>query len=84
MVQVYTHFGYDGVGACRRIKDELAGILERDGATWEGLVSKAIRETSLRPDQVQAVTNKGEDGVQQLIQEAENLRQLLDGLSDKL
>ena len=30
LVQVYTGFGYDGAGACRRIKDQLVEALEKE------------------------------------------------------
>ncbi|EIN03533.1 dihydroorotate dehydrogenase [Punctularia strigosozonata HHB-11173 SS5] len=80
MVQIYTHFGYDGVGACRRIKDELSDILRREGTTWKEVVSRATSEASLKAD-----TNEAkEQSMQQLIEEAEDLRKLLDNLTGKL
>jgi hypothetical protein len=42
-VQVYTAFGYDGVGACRRIKDELTNLLEKQGTTWLEVVQNAAQ-----------------------------------------
>jgi dihydroorotate dehydrogenase len=44
LVQVYTAFGYDGVGTCRRIKDELIAALEKEGMTWREVVQKTARE----------------------------------------
>lgn len=78
LVQVYTAFGYDGVGACRRIKDQIVEILEKEGTTWEGVVDKAVKELSLKEGAV-----KG-GSVGQLIAEAEELNVLLDKLGAKL
>lgn len=78
LVQVYTAFGYDGVGACRRIKDQIVEILEKEGTTWEGVVDKAVKELSLKEGAV-----KG-GSVGQLITEAEELNVLLDKLGAKL
>ena len=48
-VQIYTAFGYDGVGACRRIKDEIDEELKKEGITWAEVVRKAVEELSLKP-----------------------------------
>ncbi|KAK0548398.1 Dihydroorotate dehydrogenase (quinone), mitochondrial [Tilletia horrida] len=37
-VQIYTSFGYTGVGAPRRIKDELLELLKKEGKSWQQLV----------------------------------------------
>lgn len=47
-VQIYTTFGYDGVGACRRIKDEITEELTNMGTTWNEVVQKAVKELSLK------------------------------------
>ncbi|KAJ7720599.1 dihydroorotate dehydrogenase [Mycena maculata] len=65
LVQVYTGFGYDGVGACRRIKDQL----------------KAVSELSLSPrarDIDEKLKADADPSLQQLIAEAEELKSLLD------
>ena len=78
MVQVYTSFGYDGVGACRRIKDQLVDELVKEGKTWEQVVDEAVGKLSLKEN-----PESKEITVQQLIAEAEELKVLLDQLGDK-
>ena len=78
MVQVYTSFGYDGVGACRRIKDQLVDELVKEGKTWEQVVDEAVGKLSLNES-----PESKEITVQQLIAEAEELKVLLDQLGDK-
>jgi dihydroorotate dehydrogenase len=81
MVQVYTGFGYDGVGACRRIKDQLIDELKKEGRTWEQVVNEAVEKLSwIEP----APVKQGEAGVKQLIEEAEELKAMLDKLGDKM
>ncbi|KAH7107404.1 Dihydroorotate dehydrogenase-domain-containing protein [Auriculariales sp. MPI-PUGE-AT-0066] len=41
-VQLYTAFAYDGPGAPRRIKDELAALLRAQGTTWEAVVRASV------------------------------------------
>ncbi|KAG2358840.1 hypothetical protein BDR07DRAFT_1416474 [Suillus spraguei] len=41
LIQVYTGFGYDGVGTCRRIKDELEALLRAENTTWKAVVDEA-------------------------------------------
>ena len=45
-MQLYTSFGYDGVGACRRIKDELNVALAREEKTWQEVVDQSVRSLS--------------------------------------
>lgn len=81
MVQVYTGFGYDGVGACRRIKDQLIDELKKEGRTWEQVVNEAVEKLSwTEPEPVK----KGEASVKQLIEEAEELKAMLDKLGKKM
>lgn len=47
-VQLYTSFGYAGVGTCRRIKDELSEALEREGTTWQEVADKAVADLSAK------------------------------------
>ncbi|KAF8817543.1 hypothetical protein BYT27DRAFT_7199076 [Phlegmacium glaucopus] len=79
MVQVYTSFGYDGVGACRRIKDQLVDELVKEGKTWEQVVNEAVGKLSFKEKDQEPKQNN----VQQLISEAEELKVLLDQLADK-
>lgn len=75
MVQVYTSFGYDGVGTCRRIKDELVEELKKEGASWKQIAGRAVEELSWKaPPPPPANT------VQQLITEAEELKGMLEKL----
>ncbi|KAF8216433.1 hypothetical protein K438DRAFT_1559634 [Mycena galopus ATCC 62051] len=89
LVQVYTGFGYDGAGACRRIKDQLSDELAKEGTTWAEVVNKAVSELSLvgaRGPQLRKVENELTDGsssYHQLIAEAEELKRLLDQLGEK-
>jgi dihydroorotate dehydrogenase len=50
LVQIYTVFGYDGAGACRRIKDELVEALKKEGRTWQEVVDMAAGERGARID----------------------------------
>ncbi|KZS99887.1 uncharacterized protein LAESUDRAFT_667431 [Laetiporus sulphureus 93-53] len=77
-VQVYTSFGYDGVGACRRIKDEITEELKREGKTWAEVVSAAVGELSLKEEKVQ---EKGT--IKQLTEEAQELMKLVDKLGEQ-
>ena len=74
-VQLYTAFGYDGVGVCRRIKDEITEELARRGTTWHEVVNQAVRENAVAPRAV---------GVQQLVRQAEELKGLLDELAHRM
>ena len=48
LIQVYTSFSYDGPGAPRRIKDELASALQKDQTTWTAAVTQAVETRSLK------------------------------------
>lgn len=41
-VELYTSFGYQGVGLPRRIKDELVELLKAEGTTWKRVVGSGI------------------------------------------
>lgn len=78
LVQLYTSFGYEGVGTPRRIKDELVAELKKEGKTWTQVVQEAVNELSAKPSPLNAPVKKGDDAIQQLIEEAEYLKGLLD------
>ncbi|KAF7790179.1 hypothetical protein EIP86_001131 [Pleurotus ostreatoroseus] len=80
-VQLYTSFGFEGVGTCRRIKDEITDTLKKEGTTWAEVVRKAVQEKSLK--EVEPV-RPGEGSVAQLIAEAEELKALVDRLGESL
>ena len=77
-VQLYTSFGYDGVGAPRRIKDELAALLRAEGTTWSQVVGQAVQAKSWQEPPPPAPVRPGEATVEQLVAEAEELKRLLD------
>lgn len=77
LVQVYTGFGYDGAGACRRIKDQIVETLAKDGVTWADVVSKVVKDLSWKE-------KEKESEVSLLTKEAEELKRLLDALGDKM
>ena len=56
LVQVYTAFGYDGVGTCRRIKDELSSLLQKQDTTWLEVVANASNIRSRNEDHDPLVT----------------------------
>ena len=77
-VQLYTSFGYDGVGAPRRIKDELAALLRAEGTTWAQVVRAAVESTSLQELPEPEPVRPEEVTVAQLVKEAEeHARKLL-------
>ena len=80
-VQLYTEFGYDGVGACRRIKDELVSLLRAERKTWHNVVQESVQTLSLQESPQPA--RGGEATIEKLIKEAEELKSLLDKLGEK-
>ena len=75
-VQLYTVFGYDGAGACRRIKDELTEELARRNTTWRAIVERAVLENAADPSE--------SVDVQQLIRQADELHVVLDELAVRM
>jgi len=43
-VQIYTAFGWDGVGVPRRIKEEVVEILRKEGKRWMDIVGEEAIE----------------------------------------
>ncbi|KAJ7606100.1 hypothetical protein DFH06DRAFT_1150117, partial [Mycena polygramma] len=84
LVQVYTGFGYDGAGACRRIKDELVDELAKEGSTWAEVVGKAVSQLSLPAN---AGSRKAQDAtnptLHQLVVEAEELKRMIEQFEQK-
>ena len=88
-VQLYTAFGYAGPGAARAVKDELAALLRAEGTTWRAVVRDAVARTSWREPVPEPVpepepVKPGEASVQMLVQEAEELKRLLDSLGERM
>jgi dihydroorotate dehydrogenase len=71
MVQIYTSFGYNGVGTSRRIKDELVELLEKEGKTWDQVVKEALTTYSLKEPETKA------SSLEQLVSEAQELTSFL-------
>jgi len=83
LVQVLTGFGYDGVGTCRRIKDELVSLLNADGKTWSAVVNEAVQTLSWKGPESPSSVQAGEATIRKLTEEAEELKLLLDRLGEK-
>lgn len=83
MVQVYTGFGYDGVGACRRIKDQVVDELAREGKTWSEVVNEAVDKLSLKEAEKPTEIDQT-SAISLLIAEAHELKTMLDKLGDKM
>ncbi|EMD38719.1 hypothetical protein CERSUDRAFT_112449 [Gelatoporia subvermispora B] len=82
-VQVYTGFGYDGVGACRRIKDELVEALRAEGTTWREVSRRAVEELAWKGEKGREA-GKEALTVGRLVEEAEELKKLVDGLGERI
>ncbi|KAI0741482.1 hypothetical protein C8Q80DRAFT_1221523 [Daedaleopsis nitida] len=87
-VQLYTAFGYGGPGTCRQIKDELTTLLRREGKTWQEVVREAVEQTSLHESRDRGsslrIDDTSEASVHLLVEEAEELRRLVDELAQRL
>ncbi|KIY67325.1 hypothetical protein CYLTODRAFT_422662 [Cylindrobasidium torrendii FP15055 ss-10] len=84
MVQIYTSLAYDGPGACRRIKDDIAASLAQTGETWQDVVKKAVTANSwVPPPPAKEVAASPEWTVKELTAEAEELKKLLEAFEGK-
>jgi dihydroorotate dehydrogenase len=83
LVQIYTSFGYDGAGACRRIKDELNDLLTKEGTTWKIVVDNAVNELSWKPSPAVPVEAEETLTIQVLTDEAKELGMSLNQLNEK-
>ena len=87
LIQVYTSFGYDGAGACRRIKDQLIEALVKEGTTWSQVVETAVTQLSFKgetPSRIADLEGSVEGTLGRLTLEAQELKGLLDKLDEKL
>ncbi|KAF8631874.1 hypothetical protein AX15_002144 [Amanita polypyramis BW_CC] len=84
MVQVLTGFGYEGVGNCRRIKDELTEQLAKQKTTWQEVVKEAVEMLSAKELPKAAELKTIESAVGQLVAEAQELGTLLDRLGERM
>ncbi|KAL4244020.1 Dihydroorotate dehydrogenase (quinone), mitochondrial [Abortiporus biennis] len=78
-VQVYTGFGYDGVGFVRRVKDEIVEELKKEGKSWNDIVKESVDKLSWK--ERKSEREDGEVGL--LIREAEELKNWLDALNER-
>lgn len=61
LVQLYTGFVYGGVGLPRRIKDELAALLEKEGKAWKDVIgSGRVNKAAPVPAPAAAVSDKAD------------------------
>ncbi|CAE6482131.1 unnamed protein product [Rhizoctonia solani] len=66
-IQLYTAFGYSGVGTARRIKDELTDELKQLGTTWDKIVSEAIQSQAWVKPQGQKALDEGEQEIRDML-----------------
>lgn len=48
-IELYTSFGYEGVGHPRRVKDELSALLREQGKTWKQVVGTGLEQDGTKP-----------------------------------
>ncbi|KAL1943021.1 hypothetical protein VTO73DRAFT_4692 [Trametes versicolor] len=84
-VQLYTSFGYGGPGVCRQVKDELTALLRQQGTTWAQVVRESVAQHSLKDVlKEKKVEVPREPSVRLLVEEAEELKRLLDELGTRI
>ncbi|KAI0629103.1 dihydroorotate dehydrogenase [Trametes polyzona] len=88
-VQLYTSFGYGGVGIPREVKDELTALLRKEGKTWTQVVQESVAQLSLKDAPPAPASQAEEESVREpsvklLVEEAEELKRLLDGLGERM
>ncbi|TFK79379.1 FMN-linked oxidoreductase [Polyporus arcularius HHB13444] len=69
--------------------DELAALLRKEGKTWQEVMREYVQKTSLREGQTAGIEGAAagavsEASVKLLMQEAEKLERLLDGLGERI
>ncbi|EJU03488.1 hypothetical protein DACRYDRAFT_21066 [Dacryopinax primogenitus] len=75
-IQLYTAFGYDGVGTPREIKDELTELLRKEGKSWREVSREAVAQLAWKDD--------AESAMERLKQEAENALENLKEISTQI
>lgn len=58
-IELYTSFGYQGVGLPRRLKDELIELLKAEGKTWKQVVGSGIDLSQISISAPNAETRTG-------------------------
>lgn len=95
-IELYTSFGYTGVGTPRRIKDELTELLRAEGKTWREVVGTGAPAGASRPKlpgpgdggpRPEGLTPNSDDAFRRSVasvkSELENLRSTLSGGSEE-
>jgi dihydroorotate dehydrogenase len=85
MIQVYTSFGYRGVGTPRLLKDEISTSLIHNRSTWKSEIgkewmNKGVKEMGWDEKREEERLKKESEDVKS---EAEDLAKLLKGLDDR-
>ncbi|WWC66555.1 dihydroorotate dehydrogenase (fumarate) [Kwoniella pini CBS 10737] len=78
LVQVYTSFGYRGVGTARLIKDEITSSLSQSQSKWTGEIGKSWGNSNMGWDE-----NRLKNDAEKLKNEAKNLGDLLNKINEK-
>ena len=88
-VQLYTSFGYGGVGVPGRIKQEIVRLLAQEGKTWMQVVDESASRLTLKENPkkgeniVRGKLAFEEGGVKELVRQAEDISKKLDELGKK-
>ena len=87
-VQLYTAFGYGGVGTPGRVKDEVVRLLKAEGKTWKEVVAEGVEKLARKEDKA-TVKEKPlmvheEGGIRELIKHAEEISKRLDELGRRV
>ncbi|KDQ11921.1 hypothetical protein BOTBODRAFT_34993 [Botryobasidium botryosum FD-172 SS1] len=77
LVQVYTAFGYDGVGFPRRIKDQLQHELTAGGKTWEEISKGGAERFGAKPLRAEDAEDVLKNEGKAFLQDVENLEKVL-------
>jgi dihydroorotate dehydrogenase len=80
-VQLYTAFGYGGIGTAQRIKDEIAEELKRQGTMWADVSWEVTQCLAWKAPTCAVTEGDNEDDTAVLICEVEELKGLLDGVA---
>jgi dihydroorotate dehydrogenase len=88
-VQMYTAFGYGGVGTPGRVKDEVVKLLKAEGKTWKGVVKEGVEKWARKESMEKAKEGRPkltfeEGGIRDLIKQAEEISRRLDVVGRKV
>ncbi|SNX85021.1 related to dihydroorotate dehydrogenase, mitochondrial precursor [Melanopsichium pennsylvanicum] len=85
-IELYTSFGYQGVGLPRRIKDELVDLLKAQGTTWKEIVGSGVdlSNISISAPNAQVATGLHPGSDTAFKKSVASVKLELDGLRSKL